>query len=270
MMDRTRIYSGIITLAVCGLIVAWLMLARLTVRVSDREWPPKHTGEITVEEYAEIIDLPQSHAPAADIPSPAPLPEEARAAAEPMPESGHDVTDAGAPAEAPATVSSRQPSPVKTKPKEPARTGPSAEERKRQQQEEEARRRATANTQNAFRNATGKNNTASAGPRPGNAGAPSATASALNGRGTGSAGGGWIIPAYAKVPSTVTGSVKMMLRIDRTGRVTSVTFQGGDAPAATDPAVRRAVEAEVRARRFTRADDNAPETSTAYITYTFR
>ena len=146
MMDRTRIYSGIITLAVCALIAAWLMLARLTVRVSDREWPPKHTGEITVEEYAEIIDLPQSHAPAADIPSPAPLPEEARAAAEPMPESGHDVTDAGAPAEAPATVSSRQPSPVKTKPKEPARIGPSAEERKRQQQEEEARRRATPNT----------------------------------------------------------------------------------------------------------------------------
>lgn len=79
-----------------------------------------------------------------------------------------------------------------------------------------------------------------------------------------------MIPAYGKVPSTVTGSVKMMLKIDRTGRVTSVTFQGGDAPAATDPAVRRAVEAEVRARRFTRADDNAPEESTAYVTYTFR
>lgn len=269
-MDRTRIYSIVATLVVCALISAWLLLGHMSVRERDREWPPKRTSEITVEEYAEIIDLPQSHAPAADIPAPAPLPEEAHGAATPTPESGHDVKDAGEPAEAPATVTSKQPSAVKTKPKEPQKTGPSAEELRRQQEQEEARRRATANTQNAFKNATGKNNTASQGKTPGNAGAPSDNASALNGRGTGQAGGGWIIPAYAKVPSTVTGSVKMMLKIDRTGKVTSVTFQGGDAPAATDPTVRKAVEAEVRARRFTRADDNAPEVSTAYITYTFK
>ena len=61
-----------------------------------------------------------------------------------------------------------------------------------------------------------------------------------------------------------------MRKSARNGRVTSGSYQGGDAPAATDPAVRRAVEAEVRARRFTRADDNAPEESTAYITYTFK
>lgn len=269
-MNRTRLYSAIVTLCMCVLILLWLVSAHVSMRVSDSEWPPKHTSEITMEEYAEIIDLPRTPAPAADIPAPAPLPEEAHAAAEPTPESGHDVSDAGQPAEAPATVTSRQPSPVKAKPKEPKKTGPSAEELRKKKEEEEARRRATANTQNAFRNADGKNNTASPGRTPGNAGAPSDKASALNGRGTGSAGGGWMIPAYGKVPSTVTGSVKMMLKIDRTGRVTSVTFQGGDAPAATDPAVRRAVEAEVRARRFTRADDNAPEESTAYVTYTFR
>lgn len=269
-MNRTRLYSAAATAVVCLLILCWLLLSHVELRRTDREWPPKRTGEITVEEFAEIIDLPQSPAPAADNPAPAPLPEPERNQAEPTPESGHDMADRGEPAEAPATVTSRHPSPVKATPKKPEKTGPTAEELRRQKEEEEARRRATANTRNAFRNAKGDNNTASSGRKPGNAGAPSDAASALNGRGTGYAGGGWNIPAYAKVPSSVTGSVKMMLKIDRTGRVTSVTFQGGDAPAATDPAVRRAVEAEVRARRFTRADDNAPEQSTAYITYTFR
>lgn len=273
MTPRHRLYSALATLALCCLIILWLLTATLELRRVDREWPPKRTGEITMEEYAEIIDLPQSAAPAADIPSPAPLPEEANGAAEPTPESGHDVRDAGEPGEAPATVASTKPSAVKTTPKKPEKTGPTAEELKKQKEEkerEEARRRATANTRNAFQNAKGTNNTQSAGRKPGNAGAPSDRASALNGRGTGHAGGGWIIPAYAKVPSTLTGSVKVVVKIDRSGRVTSVRFDGGDAPAATDPTVRRAVEAEVRSRRFTRADDNAPDESTAYITYTFK
>lgn len=78
------------------------------------------------------------------------------------------------------------------------------------------------------------------------------------------------MPSYNSVPSTVTGSVVMMVKIDRNGRVKSVTFRGGDAPAATSPEVRAACEREVRSRIFTRSDDNAPEESTAYITYRFR
>ncbi|MDE6042080.1 MAG: hypothetical protein K2G07_00840 [Muribaculaceae bacterium] len=271
MTSSKRLYPALITLAVCILIALWLGLGHLDMRRTDREWPPRHHSDITMEEeFAEIIDLPMSPAPAQDNPAPVPLPEHAEGQAEPAPESGHHVDDAGIPAEAPATTASSKPSPVKTTPKKPEKTGPSKEELEQQRREEEARRRATANTQNAFRNATGNAAAASTGKKPGQGGAPSDVASALNGRGSGSAGGGWIIPAYAKVPSSVTGSVKMRLTIDRTGRVTSVTFQGGDAPAATDAAVRRAVEAEVRARRFTRHDDNAPEESTAYITYTFK
>ncbi len=68
----------------------------------------------------------------------------------------------------------------------------------------------------------------------------------------------------------MTGSIKMMVRIDRTGKVTSVSFQGGDAPAATDSRLRAAVESEVRSRRFTRSDSNAPDQATAYITYRFK
>jgi hypothetical protein len=62
----------------------------------------------------------------------------------------------------------------------------------------------------------------------------------------------------------------MMVKIDRNGKVKSVSFQGGDAPAATNPKVRAACEREVRSRNFTRSDNDAPEESTAYITYRFR
>ena len=79
------------------------------------------------------------------------------------------------------------------------------------------------------------------------------------------------MPRYNEVPTTVTGSIELMVKIDRSGKVTSVSFLGGDAPAATNASVRSACEREVRSRRFSRPDpDNAPEESTAYITYRFR
>lgn len=270
MSNRPRIIAAVATLLAAGLILLCLVLTTVAARQAREEWPPKHLSEIEIEEFAEIIDLPQSNAPAADIPAPAPLEQPEQNLSEPTPESGHDMADAGDPAEAPAKVTSRQPSPVKTEKKKPAKTGPSAAELKKQKEEEEARRRATANTKNAFANAAGNANAKAPGKTPGQSGAPSDCSSALNGRGTGRAGGGWMIPAYAKVPSTVTGSVRMEVKIDRQGRVRNVRFIGGDAPAATDPAVRRAVEAEVRARNFTRSDDNAPDEATAYITYTFK
>ncbi|MBP3589492.1 MAG: hypothetical protein J6J61_02855, partial [Muribaculaceae bacterium] len=70
-MNRTRLYSAAATAVVCLLILCWLLLSHVELRRTDREWPPKRTGEITVEEFAEIIDLPQSPAPAADNPAPA-------------------------------------------------------------------------------------------------------------------------------------------------------------------------------------------------------
>ena len=58
----------------------------------------------------------------------------------------------------------------------------------------------------------------------------------------------------------------------RRGERLQVTAEivGGAAPAATDRDLCNRVLAEVRARRFTRTDDNAPESATAYITYTFK
>lgn len=63
-MNRIRLYSAIITLALYCLIALWLAFGHIDLRRTDHEWPPKRESEITVEEFAEIIDLPQSAAPA--------------------------------------------------------------------------------------------------------------------------------------------------------------------------------------------------------------
>ena len=271
-MNRPRA----IALALTALIaIGVLLLLRFTTLVLDpytQGWPPRHDGEIAMadEQFFDVVE---------DIPQPAPSPEEAAPAvnpvkesnqSDPAPQSGHDMRDRGAAGDAPATVTSAKPSPVKAEKKQqPKPTGPSKEEIEKQKAEE-ARRKANAATASAFQKSTGKNNTANSGKTEGNSGSPAGASQSVNGTGTGTVGGGWRLPASAKVPATVTGSIKMMVRIDRTGKVTSVSFQGGDAPAATDSRLRAAVEAEVRSRRFTRSDSNAPDQATAYITYRFK
>lgn len=270
-MKRPQAIAAAITALAALLTVLLLHVLTVSVDTTEREWPPRHDGEVTLADVPEenFFDVVTETGPAREHdPAPAANPEPADNMSAPAPATGHSTADRGPAGEAPATATTGRQSPVKAK-KEPAprKTGPSKEELAR----EEARRRASTATRDAFRRAEGSDNTANRGARPGNSGSPGGGESALNGSGTGTAGGGWIIPRYARVPSSLTGSIKMQLRIDRAGNVTSVTFTGGNPPAATDAALRRAVEREVRARRFTRSDGAAaPESATAYITYTFR
>lgn len=271
MVSNTRIYSAVGTSIVVALVVAWMMIDTITLGDGEKKWPPKRDSEIVIDdEYVELLDLPRPKSPKIADPTPAYSETVENNLAEAAPQTGMEVVDQGTPGEAPEPVTQQAPSEVKVvKREQPKPQGPSAEELKKQQEEAEARRKANAQTQSAFRNA-GKNNTDNRGKTPGDAGRPNGTESAVNGRGTGNVGGGWSMPRYNDVPSTVTGSVEIQVKIDRTGKVKSVRFVGGDAPAATDPKVRAACEREVRSRNFTRSDDNAPEESTAYITYRFR
>ena len=271
MNSRSRIYSAVGTALVVALVVAWMMLDTISLGDADKEWPPKHDSEIVIDdEYAELLDLPKPKSPKIADPTPAYNETIENNLAEAAPQTGMEVVDQGQPGDAPETVTQTQPSTVKVEKKpQPKPQGPSAEELKKQKEEAEARRKATSQTQNAFRNA-GKNNADNRAKTEGDAGRPTGSVAAVNGRGTGRVGGGWALPRYNDVPSTVTGSVEMMVKIDRNGKVKSVSFQGGDAPAVTDPKVRAACEREVRSRNFTRSDDNAPEESTAYVTYRFR
>lgn len=271
MANRSRIFSLIATIILIAVVVTWMMTDYISLGDADKKWPPKRDSEIVLDdEYAEIIDLPRPKNVKAADPSPAYNEEVADNLSEAAPQTGFETVDKGSPGEAPEPVTQTRPSEVKVVKQEQTKPqGPSAEELKKQKEEEEARRKATSLAQSAFRN-NGKNNTTNQGKDPGDAGRPTGEASALNGTGTGRVGGGWAMPRYADVPSTVTGSIKVIVKIDRSGNVISVKFDGGEAPAATDAKVRASVEREVRSRKFTRSDNNAPDESTAYITYRFR
>ncbi len=272
MMKSPRVTALIATI-VAALAAVWLLCTlHLSVTVPDREWPPRHDGEIAMAEDDNFFEVKhEAPAPVHEEAAPVKARENASRKSDPAPASGHDTYDRGKAGDAPSTVTSERKSPVKEQKKEkPQRTGPSKEELEKQKAEEEARRRASAATSSAFSRASGKNNTANKGREEGNSGSVNGKSESVNGTGTGTVGGGWRIPAYAKVPATVTGTIKLKVNIDRSGKVKSVEFEGGTPPAATDSRLRRAVEAEVRSRRFTRSDDNAPDRATAYITYRFK
>lgn len=269
--NRPRIYSAIATALIVMIVLMWMACSHLTY--SPDLAAPDTRGEIALaEEFIEVEDLSAS-APESgdDTPATAQLPEPSSAEAQPAPESGTDPDNSGAKGVPEPALSSKEPSPMKVRDKKPdKKPGPEVDRRKAE--EEKIRREANNQVQNAFAGAQGKHNTRNGTLDEGNAGKPDGKSHQgnLTGRGSGSVGGGWSIPRYAAVPSPVTGSVKMVVKIDREGRVTSVTLNGGEAPAATDRAVCQACVNEVKSRRFTRPKaDDAPETATAYITYKF-
>lgn len=214
-------------------LIALLLLGLLVVarlRVKATAWPPPGRATEMIEADEEFVDMFN--------PSPAPS-DPAPAAAE-APQSGI----------APAPAADPEPVKEDIKPA-PEDIGPTAEEIERKEQRERARQ----GVSDAFQSSAGAQDD----------GEP-----AVNGTGSGTVGGGWIMPAYAKVDSRLTGSIIIQAVIDRTGRVVSVGQIGGKAPASAD---RRLVErclAEVRRHAFTRSDDNAPDRATARITYYFR
>lgn len=271
-MNRAQKIALALTLLIAILLLIWLRFAKIYMSSEKPEWPPVHSGEVALvdEEFIDVIDFPPSFDNAADSPAPAFNEINADNLSDPAAESGSDLTDAGPAADAPRPVTSNQPSPVKSQTQPPVKTGPSQEEIDAKKTEE-ARRKATSAVNSAFSNSTGNNNTANSGTNPGNSGSPQGGTSGINGTGFGANGNGWIMPAYAKVPTSLTGSIRFVVKINRQGVVTDVRFDGGDAPAATDKSLRDAVEKEIRSRRFTRPSGSAaPDEAAGTITYVFR
>ncbi len=272
--NRPRIYSAVATALIVLIVLSWMACSHLT-----------YEPGLTPDDSASAIALADEFVDVEEIPAPtasdlgndasasatAQLPEPSDAQAQPAPESGTDISDSGSKGIAEPPLSTDDPSDMKVKEKkQDKKTGQEVDRKKAE--EEKIRRQANSQVQNAFAGDRGKHNTRNGINDEDNAGKPEGKARQgnLSGRGTGSVGGGWSIPRYAAVPSSVTGSVKMVVKIDRNGRVTSVTLNGGEAPAATNRAVCQACIAEVKSRRFTRPNaGDAPETATAYITYNF-
>lgn len=268
---RARIIAAVGTAIIAVLILLSLSYTYLSM---SAQTPQPPTGEIMLmeEEFVEVMEMPTTTTAKGVEDSSSYLEEPQQNESQPAPASGTDLEDNGPVGEAPQVVTSKEPSPVKVKPDKPKNPGPSAEEIKKKE-EEAIKRQATNEVANAFKNASGKNNaatsnTADKGPSGNNN--VDRNAQGTTGTGTGSVGGGWIIPKYAAVRSTVTGSIKMIVKIDNTGRVQSVTFNGGEPPAATNSSVQAAVEREIRAHKFSRSNYDDAEGATAYITYTFK
>lgn len=268
-MNRNRTIALTATCIIALLLMVLMTVIHISVKAAETEWPPRHDSKVAMAEddnYFDVMQDARAIAASDQVAAPTYNPEPADNLSEPAPTSGQDVVDRGAAGDAPATVTSTRPSPVKVTPQQPANNGPSQQELA----EAEARRRANAATSSAFNRSGGNNNTSQTGETPGNSGNPSGTSSSISGNGTGIVTGGWKMPAYQKVRSTVTGSIKVRATVRRDGTVATAEVIGGAAPAATDRDLCKRVLAEVRSRRFTRTDDNAPESATAYITYTFK
>ncbi len=270
--QQARIIAGIATAVIAALLVLLLSVTYISISAKDMTEKPK--GEIVMvdeEEFIEVIET-QAYATADGHERASSYNEETVVEqSQPTPASGTDVEDSGKPAEAPKMVTAKEPSPVKErKDEQPRKTGPVEDKQKKEQ--EEAKRMAQNEVANALRNAKGKHNSSTSANDKGNSGDSSVDKSqqGTTGRGTGNVGGGWIIPQYAAVPSNVTGSVKMVVKIDNTGKVISVSFNGGDPPAATNASVRAAIEREVKSKKFNRNSYDDAQAATAYITYTFR
>ncbi len=273
-MNRTRLISLAVTLVVALGLILWMNLDKMSFDPSSLRQPPRPTTALLAEEE-EFVDLftPEPVVPSSSDASPAYNEVVENNNATPAPETGMDLKDQGPAGVAEQPKTSKQPSPLKKEtpqPKKEEKKGPSKEEIAKLKEQEEARRKASADMKSAFQNTSGKNNTQNKGKTDGNAGRPSGKSSEQNGHGTGTVGGGWKMPSYAKVPSTVTGTIKLKATVNRSGKVVSVEVIGGDAPAATTSSLVEACKAEVRSKTFTRSDSNAPETATAYITYNFR
>lgn len=237
-----RLRAALATALVCAGLLVVLLCARLSFDASAIPNPPRPVTEIMPPEEEFVDFLPE---PVHAHPDPA----QGRPA-----EPAADLRDAGRAGDPQPDVVAEAPSPVQRPRVEPQPDpGPS----RQQLEEEEARRRVRRNMADAF-SGTGPDEPVD---RAGNSTA---------GNGSGQVGGGWIMPKYNKVPSHVTGSVILSATINQQGEATNVRQIGGTAPAAATPALVNACIAEVRSRRFTRADSTPPPAATATITYIFR
>lgn len=263
-MNRPRATAALITAATAVLLVLLLLVCRLSFDPSRFKTERPVTELIEVEEeYVEFLDRPVRPSK----PAPAYSEQRVRRNSRAAEATGSDLKDAGKAGPAAPDVTSKAPSPLQRKETEqPKKTGPTQE-----QLEEQARRRAQKGVSDAFAKVPdAEDNTDSRGKEKGNSGSPEGQNSAMDGTGSGSVGGGWIMPRYSKVSSTVTGRIELRAVVGKDGHVISVEQTGGKAPAAANKALVSRCIAEVKARQFTRTDNDAPDKAIARIIYTFK
>ena len=261
------------------LLVLLLMWAHLRWQ-PDKPWPPEPEPyiELAQEEFIEPEVIPPPASAPGNLAAAAEMPEMADEPSRTAPQSGANVSDAGAKGEPSHEVVTPKESAAKMEQKkQPAKPGPAAET-KTPEKKPSAARTAVANR---FEKANGKHNSDNSDADKANAGnpngktdsaGPASSTSSTSGIQHGKLGGGWQWPRYSNIHATAIGSIELAFTVDANGRATNIRYVGGKAPAAANARLRRECIAELQRHRFTRpASAGTPDPETdARITFIFK
>lgn len=208
-----------------------------------REWPPADSSELLLGgEYVMVGDVPE--AGVNDAPAPP------QKAADPAP-----VAKPVSPEPSEPLVASTHASPAKTSPS--ADASKRADELKRQAEKAEQERRANEiNSRVAF----GKGKS---GQPDGNSASGAVSGVAADGLGNRQV---MSLPKPARGPL---GTVKIRIKVNRDGVVTSASYQGGSGAAAADAATRQSCVDAARRARFS-PDPQAPASQNGTLTYNYK
>lgn len=263
--QKDRLIAGTCTAII--LVLLTIVLTTLYYRteinpLEERRWPPVDSSEIVFGgEYVKLGDIPLPQ----EVQDNSPLPQDAPS--EPTVE-GTDLDNGGEPAqEAPQLVSSAQESPMKVQEKpKPEKTGPTKEEiaeRERiKREKEEAAKQAKIKDRL-------KSGFSSSSKGSGKSGSPNGNSStgALSGQ-PGHNLKGRTAESWGKPRSTLSGTIRVQVSVNRQGYVTDAAYAGGTGPAAANAGVRESCVNASRHSRFS-VDLEATATQKGIITWRF-
>lgn len=245
--DRIIAIAATIVFHVAVLLILLSAFLRYVDDSETRRWPPADKSEIlAVDDLGEFVKL-------GDIPEALPASESDAQPAE-TDAADHspdiDLTNLGEKATPPKPLTSEKTSPMKVEKKEeatkPKKTGPTAEElaeKERIRQQEETRKKIAERM---------KFNNSGSGTGQGNAGSPDGNAS--HGASSGAPGhnlSGRSFISAGKPSSTKTGTIRIKITVDASGKVISASYASGDGPAAGDHSVRESCRKAALQSKFT-------------------
>ena len=263
--DRIIAIAATVIVHVVLLLILLSAYLRYVDDFETRRWPPVDKSEILavddLGEFVKLGDIPEAVSASESEAKPAETD-----ASEASPDL--DLRNEGEKATPPKPISSEKPSPMKVEKKDdakkPEKTGPTAAElaeKERIRQQEETRKKIAERM---------KFNTSGNGSGEGNAGSPNGNAS--QGASSGTPGlnlSGRSFISAGKPSSSKTGTIRIKITVDASGKVVSASYASGDGPAASDHAVRESCRKAALQSKFTALTTGTAD-QTGTITWRFK
>ncbi len=256
---RDRIVAIALTVLLYLGIIALCVFTCLRFPPDGEELPlpqPEEDGVLFGGEYVMLGDNPQLDLSESDQPAPT----EGEEAAQ----DGLDIEDGGEAAPEPApVVTSKQESPMKVKEKpKPEKTGPTKEDLAKQEKERKEKE-AAERIKNKVKFGSGGSGSGQSGSPDGNASTGAVAGSPghnLSGR---------TIESFTNPSSTLSGTIRVRVKVNAKGQVVSATYAGGSGAAAGNATVRQnCVNASLKSRFSVLVDSNKDQSGE--ITWRFK